>query len=171
MFQKDEYVFYESGGICKISDIQKAPLEGMPADREYYILQSVHSANGTMYIPVDNDKVFLRPLLNRVEAEALIARIPEVDAIEEGNAKLLRTKYQEAMHAHDPVEWVRIIKTVWRRTTGNPIRPQRLSETERSLSENAKRYLYTELALALGMSAGEMEQYIIDRIGEVGTGA
>ncbi len=164
MFQRDEYVFYESGGICRISDIQTSPLEGMPADRDYYVMQSIHDRNGVMYIPVDNDKVFLRRLLNREEAEALISQIPSVEAIDEPNAKLLRNKYQEAMRMHDPVEWVRVIKTVYRRTLGDAHRAQRLSETERSMSENAKRYLYTELALALGREAGEMEAYIIDRI-------
>ena len=32
MFQKDEFVFYGSGGVCQISDIQVSPLDGMPAD-------------------------------------------------------------------------------------------------------------------------------------------
>ncbi|MBQ9774149.1 MAG: CarD family transcriptional regulator [Clostridia bacterium] len=164
MFQKDEYVFYESGGICRISDIQVAPLEGMPADREYYVMQSVHDRNGVMYIPVDNDKVFMRRLLRREEAEGLIERIPSVEVIDEPNSKLLRTKYLEAMHTHSPEEWVRVIKTVYARTTRTTNRIQRLSETERSLSESAKRYLYTELALALGMQEKEMEGYITSRI-------
>lgn len=166
MFQKDEYVFYESGGICKISDVQISPLDGMPADREYYVMQSVHDRNGIMYIPVDNDKVFLRPLMDRDAAEQLIGQIPSVEAIDEPNAKLLRAKYLDAMRTHDPVEWVRVIKTVYRRMTVGG-RAQRLSETERSLSENAKRYLYTELALALEMNERDMEQYIIDRIGKM----
>lgn len=164
MFQKDEYVFYGSGGICKISDIQISPLEGMPADREYYVLQSVHDKNGVMYIPVDSDKVFLRPLLNQAEAEALLDRIPSVEIIVEENAKLLRNKYLEAMRTYQPVEWVRIIKTVYRRTTDPERQRQRLSETERTLAESAKRYLYTELSLALGRPAEDMEAYITEHV-------
>ena len=164
MFQKDDYVFYESEGICKIADIQLAPLDGMPSDRQYYILQSVHDRNGMIYIPVDSEKVFLRKLLNREEAQKLMDEIKQVSVIEESNAKLLRTKYIEAMHTHDPLEWVRVIKTVYKRMNADPQKPQRLSETERSFAENAKRYLYTELALALGLQEKEMEAYIIDYI-------
>ncbi|MBQ8416280.1 MAG: hypothetical protein IJX13_05215 [Clostridia bacterium] len=164
MFQKDEYVFYESGGICRISDIQISPLEGMPADREYYVLQSVHDKNGVIYIPVDSDRVFLRRLLNREEAQALLDSIPSVEVIIEENAKLLRNKYLEAMRTHQPLEWVRIIKTVYRRTTDPERQRQRLSETERSLAENAKRYLYTELSLALGHPVEGMEEYIIEHV-------
>lgn len=164
VFQKDEYVFYGSGGICKISDIQISPLEGMPADREYYVMQSIHDKNGTMYIPVDNDQVFLRRLLTREAAEELLDRIPSVEVIIEENAKLLRARYLEAMRTYEPLEWVRVIKTVHRRATDPTRQRQRLSETERSLLENAKRYLYTELALALGRSAEDMESYIIDHL-------
>lgn len=164
MFQKDEYVFYESGGICKISDIQTSPLTGMPANRKYYVMQSLHDRNGVIYIPVDNDKVFMRPLLGREEAEKLIERIPKVETIDEPNSKILRAKYLDAMRTHEPLEWVRIIKTVYRRAAGDGTRVVRLSETERSLSESAKRYLYTELSIALGLDEHDMEGYITDRI-------
>lgn len=164
MFERDEYVFYESGGICQIADIRVAPLESMPADRTYYIMKPLHDPNSVVYIPVDSDKVFLRRLLNREEAEELLNRIPTVDAIDEPNAKLLRAKYTEAMRTHDPVEWVRVIKTVYRRANAQASRSQRISETERNFAENAKRYLHTELALALGLNEAEMERHISEHI-------
>lgn len=164
MFQPDEYVFYGSGGICRITDIQTAPLDNMPADRLYYVMQSIHDQNGVIYVPVDSDCVFLRRLLNREEAEALLDKIPAVGTIEESNAKLLRSKYTEAMRTHEPLEWVRVIKTVYRRTGEKAGRAQRLSETERSFAESAKRYLYSELALALGLKDTDMESYITEHI-------
>ncbi|MBR7151276.1 MAG: hypothetical protein IKD02_02895 [Clostridia bacterium] len=164
MFQPDEYVFYGSGGICRITDIQTAPLDNMPADRLYYVMQSIHDQNGVIYVPVDSDCVFLRRLLSREEAEALLDEIPAVGTIEESNAKLLRSKYTEAMRTHEPLEWVRVIKTVYRRTGEKAGRAQRLSETERSFAESAKRYLYSELALALGLKDTDMESYITEHI-------
>lgn len=161
MYQINDYVFYETGGICRIADIQYAPLQGMPADRQYYVMQSVHDANGVMYVPVDSDCVFIRRLLNRQEAEELLSAISSIEMIEEPNAKLLRAKYVEAMRTHAPLEWIRVIKTVHARIAALPnSRSARLSETERSFLENAKRYLYTELALALGKDTKDMENYI-----------
>lgn len=164
MFVKDEYVFHESSGVCRVADIQRAPLDNMPADRHYYILHPVHDANSVLYVPVDSDRIFLRRLLNREEADALLDQIAGVATIEEPNAKLLRARYVEAMSTHMPLEWVRVIKTVYRRATELGARSQRLSETERSMGESAKRHLHTELALALGLSESEMEQYITDHI-------
>jgi CarD family transcriptional regulator len=157
-FQKDEYVFYASGGICKILDIQYAPLEGMPADREYYVMRSIHDKSGMIYVPKDNENIFIRPLLSAECAESLLAGISQVLPIIEENGKLLRSKYLEAMQKHDPSEWVRIIKTAYHRKKEFPDRIQRLSEGERDLVARAKCFLYTELSLALDVPEKEMAE-------------
>ena len=164
MFERNEYVFHESGGICLIADIQIAPLDSMPRDRAYYIAKPLHDPNSVIYIPVDSEQIFMRRLLNRAEAEELLERIPFVRAIEESNAKLLRAKYIEAMHTHEPLNWVRVIKTVYLRANMPSSRSFRLSETERSFAENAKRFLHAELALALDLAEQDMEQYITEHI-------
>lgn len=160
LFLQNEYVFYASGGICKILDIQIAPLENMPADRKYYILQSLHENNGLTYIPVDSEGVFLRRILTKEEAEALLECLDGIEVIEESNAKLLRNQYIEAMRTHLPQMWVRVLKTIQKRTQACTSRSQRLSETERSFGVNAKSYLCTELSLSLGKTKGEIEELI-----------
>ncbi len=164
MFACGEYVFHESGGVCRIDDICVAPLESMPADRKYYVMKPIHDLNSVIYIPVDSDRIFLRRLLTREEAEELLDRIPFVRAFEAENAKLLRQKYTEAMDTHQPLEWVRVIKTVYLRANMQEGRPRRISETERSFSDRARRNLHAELSLALGLAEAEMEQYIVDHI-------
>lgn len=160
MFHRDEYVFHESGGICKIADIQISPIDGMPSDRLYYVLKPIQEPNSVIYIPVDSDRIFLRRLLSQEEAKSLLDHIPSVEAIEETNSKFLRAKYNEAMKTHDPLEWVRVIKTVYQRSMATGSRGSRLSESERGFSELAKRYLHTELALALDLQPQDMEAYI-----------
>lgn len=158
MFRIGDYVYYASGGVCSVSDICYAPLSGMPQDRQYYVLRPAVGADGVMYVPVNSEVVFLRGLLSKEEAETLLEQIPSIQAIEETNAKALREKYLEAMRRHDPVEWVRVIKTVHGRIRrlAEHSKTQRISDTERSFAEDAKRYLYTELAITLGVSLEEM---------------
>ena len=165
MFAVDEYVYYASEGVCRIADICLSPLKGMPADRQYYILHPLRN-NGVLYVPTDSETVFLRRLLTADEAEQLLNEIPGVTAFEEPNAKALRLRYTEAMHTHAPSEWVRVIKTVRQRMEhfAGASRTQRISETERGFAEDAKRFLYSELSLALNVPMGEMEQYILRHI-------
>ena len=117
-------------------------------------------------MPTDSENVFLRRLLTAEEANRLLNEIPAMEAFEEPNAKALRLRYTEAMHTHTPSEWVRVIKTVRERVSRirGSSRAQRISETERGFAEDAKRYLYAELSLALDVPVGEMEQYIRNRI-------
>ena len=166
MFQVNDYVYYASGGVCKVADICYAPLSGMPQDKQYYVLHSLHDVNGVMYVPVNSETVFLRALLTREEAEKLMRQIPTISAIDEPNAKLLRGKYTEAMRRHDPTEWVRVIKTVYGRIQhlAEHSKTQRISDTERAFAEDAKRYLYTELSLILDVPVRDMELYIKDYV-------
>ena len=130
MFAINEYVYYASEGVCRIADICRAPLKGMPEDRQYYVLHSVHSNGGVLYVPTDSDGVFLRRLLTADEADRLVDEIPKMQVFEEPNAKALRLRYIEAMHTHAPEEWIRVIKTVRGRMErlSKGARAQRLSE-------------------------------------------
>lgn len=162
MFQKGDYVYYASGGVCHVEDLMYAPLEGMPKDRLYYVMRSLHDSSGVIYLPTDCDAVFLRGLISKEEAEKLLTEIAELPPIDAPDAKTLRERYVAAMRKHDPREWVRVIKTVYLRARrlAQVSRTQRLSETERSYADDAKRFLYSELSLSLNVPAAEMENYI-----------
>ena len=166
MFQIGEYVYYASGGVCLVSDICYAPLSGMPQDRQYYVLRPANGGDGVMYVPVNSGTVFLRELMTREAAEALLEQASGIELIQETNAKALREKYVEAMRRHDPVEWVRVIKTVHDRIRrlAEQSGTRRISDTERSYAEDAKRYLYAELAIALGKNLDEMKLSMKERI-------
>ena len=158
MFAKGDYVFYASGGVCRVDDLQYAPLDGMPADRLYYVLRSLHDANGVICLPTDCTTVFLRPLISRAAGEALLREYNELPVLEAPDAKTLRVAYQDAMKTFEPREWLRVVKTVAERTSrlAGASRTQRLSETERSLGEEARRYLLTELSLVLDRSTEQI---------------
>lgn len=166
MFRIGEYVYYASGGVCLVSDVCYAPLSGMPQDRQYYVLRPANGGDGVMYVPVNSETVFLRALMSREAAEELLEQTDEIGLIEEPNAKALRERYVDAMRQHDPVEWVRVIKTVhWRiRRLAEQSNTKRISDTERSYAEDAKRYLYMELAIALEKNPEEMKISMRERI-------
>ena len=168
MFGKGDYVYHASGGVCRVEDLQYAPLAGMPTDRLYYVLRSLHDPNGVIYLPTDCTAVFLRPLLSREEANELVSEVPALSSLQAGDAKALRAAYIEAMKTHDPHEWVRVIKTVYERANSlsKVSRPQRLSETERSYGEEAKRNLFTELSLVLNIPNDKVENYVFGSLAE-----
>ena len=166
MFRIGDYVYYASGGVCVVSDICYAPLSGMPLDRQYYVLHPANGGDSVMYVPVNSETVFLRELMSREAAEALLKQTDGIGMIEETNAKALRERYVEAMRRHDPIEWVRVIKTVHCRIRrlAEQSGTRRISDTERSYAEDAKRYLYAELAIVLDRSFDEMKASMREQI-------
>ena len=77
MYQKGEYVIYGNNGICKVEEIgipMGTPMENN--GKEYYTLSPVFGT-GNIYVPLDT-KVFMRPILTKEQAEALIGQIPQI---------------------------------------------------------------------------------------------
>ena len=72
MFNVGDLIIYGGTGVCRVKDITH-PDFGMPEDRLYYILEPVYQA-GTIYAPVDNGKVYMRPVISEEEANELIDR-------------------------------------------------------------------------------------------------
>ena len=78
MFQAGELVVYGSTGVCRVEDF--AGLDGPGEDRgkRYYLLKPLWQ-DGVIYAPMDSEKVPMRPVISRTEAEALIDELLTLD--------------------------------------------------------------------------------------------
>lgn len=74
MFEKKEYIYSETMGVCKVADIVKlSPNNRFGEPVWYYQLKSAFDKSKVAYIPVENHQVSLRPLLTKEEAEGILA--------------------------------------------------------------------------------------------------
>lgn len=62
MFEIGEYIIYGSTGVCEIVDITTMNIEGIPKDKEYYILHPFGKKGSKIYTPVDNEKTTMRKI-------------------------------------------------------------------------------------------------------------
>lgn len=160
MFEPGEYVVSGGKGVCVVEDITKLDLSGVDKKREYYILKPVYLSGSTVYIPVDTAEDTLRKVLNREQADELIKEIEEIPLIETGNEKLLEQEYKGCIRKNNCRDLLRIIKTIYLR------KQKRLEEGRKVTAVDAKYFriaednLYGELAIALKMSKGDVEDYI-----------
>lgn len=72
MFEKKEYIYSETMGVCQVADIVKLASNsrfGEPVS--YYLLKSAFDKNKVAYIPVENHQVSLRPMITKEEAEQI----------------------------------------------------------------------------------------------------
>ena len=75
MFKVGDKIIYGECGVCTVDEI--APLESAPADKLYYRL-SPYIGSGTYFTPVDSN-AYMRHVMTREEAEALIDAIPGIE--------------------------------------------------------------------------------------------
>lgn len=68
MYGKNEVIYSDGIGVCKVSDIVNLSVNKKP-QVQYYLLSSVFDKNKTSYIPVNGHQVVLRQLISVDEAE------------------------------------------------------------------------------------------------------
>ena len=74
MYNVGDLVFYGSTGVCRIVEIKKPNAVKEKEERLYYTLKPLYQ-ECMISTPVDNDKVFMRPIITKEEAERIIDTI------------------------------------------------------------------------------------------------
>ena len=74
MYSVGEKIVYGENGVCTVIKIAPLEISGASKDKLYYYLAPL-IGTGVYYSPVDSG-AFMRPVISREEAEALIDAIP-----------------------------------------------------------------------------------------------
>ena len=169
MYQKGEFVFYAQAGVCRVADI--GPLDGVPDARAvpYYTLEVV-GEQGRVFVPVDT-AAYLRPVLTYEETQALLREIPALSVDLSGQSlRQWEDRYRAMVKSHSCRELARLLKTVQRRQTVLERRGRRLGGMDERYRKRAQRLLFTELAVALGITPEGAGALVGERLQPAGKG-
>lgn len=167
MFEVGEYVVYGSKGVCMIEDITHIDISGADKNRLYYVLAPIGDSNGKIYAPTDNQKIVMRSVISRKEAEQLIEELPEIEMLWVPDDKQREAKYKEAMRTCDYRAWVSIVKTLYARKQERTAQGKKITTLDERYMRAAENELYSELSLTLGIPKEDMEDYIRERLDAV----
>lgn len=161
MFEKGSLMIYDTTGVCRVEDIGIP--SGLPVSdktKQYYKLAPVFGP-GTIYIPTDT-KVFMRPVISKEEAEALIRKIPEIreDICDSHNQKVLEDHYKASLMTHECEDLIQLIKTVYVKRKNLERNGKKTGKTDQQYMKRAKALLHEELSIALGIPVTDVEDYI-----------
>lgn len=165
MFNIGDLIIYSGEGVCKVEEIGNPVIGGKTADRLYYTLSPLYRS-GRVLAPVEG-KVFMRPVMSREDAMALIEAIPatEEEACEERNLRMLTEHYQTRLQQYDPMELVRVIKSVQKKRDLALSRGKKLGQIDERFMHRAEEMLYGELAVALEIEKNQVLNFITEIIG------
>ena len=160
MFQVGEYVVYGSNGVCKVEEIGPLKIGGMKDDRIYYFLLPLYSNGSRLYTPVDNQKVVIRAVISREEADELLEDIDSIETIPGENGKNRDNVYKDFLKSYNCRDMLRIIKTVDRKKKARIAEGKHLVVNDERYLKIAKDCLFGELAIPLEKRPDEVEEMI-----------
>lgn len=163
MFSVGQKIIYGESGVCTVERIAPLEMSGASAERMYYYLSPL-IGSGTYFAPVDSG-TFMRELMDRSTADALICSIPSIEPAVclDSRFNHVDAFYKDQFKKHTPEALVAIIKGLKIRMTEKKTKSSRAEAT----MKRAKETLYGELSIVLDMEYNEVENYILSKIGEL----
>ena len=161
MYSVGDKIIYGENGVCTVAKVAPLDMSGASADKLFYHLEPL-IGSGIYYTPVDSG-AFMRPVISREEAEALIDAMPSIaPAIcYDSRFNHVDAFYKELFKQHSCEALVAIVKGLRERMSEKNTKSSRAEST----MKRAKDMLHGELSIALGMDVAEVEDYIRTRLG------
>ena len=160
MFAPGELIYCGRRGVCRVEGIDE--IDG----RSYYHLEPLYYTC-TIHTPVDG-KVFMRPVMTRAEAEALIELIPNVEAppVQSKAMRELTERYQAKINTHEAAELLAMLMSIHAKKQQLQMEKKKLGAIDERFMKEGEALLFGELAAALDLQPQEVPRYIQKRLGE-----
>jgi CarD family transcriptional regulator len=162
MFKIGDKIIYGENGVCTVKKVAPLDMSGAPKDRLYYYLDPL-IGSGRYFAPVDSG-AFMRPVMNKQEAEAFIDSIPEIEPAVCNDSRFNHVDafYKELFKLHTCEALVSVVKGLRERMAERKTKSSRAEAT----MKRAKDILNGELSVALDIDFDSVEDYVLNRIGE-----
>ena len=164
MFSVGDKIIYGENGVCTVESIGPLTMAGAPKDKLYYYLSPL-IGSGTYFAPVDSG-AYMRPVMSRAEAEALIDSMPGIQPAicTDNRFNHVDAFYKELFKQHSCEALVSIVKGLRSRISDRKTKSSRAEAT----MKRAKDILHGELSVALDIDVKDVEGYIASRLGVEG---
>ncbi|MCF0145796.1 MAG: CarD family transcriptional regulator [Eubacterium sp.] len=150
MYKKGTYIVYGMSGPCLVEDITRLSIPGCDRKRKYYVLRPVITDKSTIYSPVDNEKVVIRDLMCRDEAEELIMQISDIPEIIVENEKVREEQYKEIIKQINLRQCIALLKTLLHKKKERQEEGRKFTTVDERYLKETEIIVSSELALALG---------------------
>lgn len=164
MFSVGDKIIYGENGVCTVESIGPLSMAGASKDKLYYYLSPL-IGSGTYFAPVDSG-AYMRPVMSRAEAEALIDSMPGIQPAicTDNRFNHVDAFYKELFKQHSCEALVSIVKGLRSRISDRKTKSSRAEAT----MKRAKDILHGELSVALDIDVKDVEGYIASRLGVEG---
>ncbi len=167
MYKVGDLVIYGSSGVCRIVDITARISKGVEQEQLYYEMSPLYQ-NCTIFTPVNNTKVFMRPIISELEAERLISMIPKIraEAYHNSVTSQLTEHYKESLKTHDCFDLLKLCMSIYSKKQDLEQLNRKVGSVDEKFMKLAEELLFGELAAALNIKKEQVPAYISERIAQ-----
>jgi CarD family transcriptional regulator len=165
MYKVGDLIVYGNSGVCEVQDITEVDVQGQRPQRLYYILHPLYQSY-TVSTPVDSDKVFMRPVITRDEAEQLIHNIPSLptEIYYNDSIKQLAEHYEAIISTFDCQKLMRLARSIYVKNQMRVEHNRKPGAIDQRYMKRAEELLYGEFAVALAIPKAEVPRYIAENV-------
>lgn len=159
MYNEGDLIVYGANGVCRVGE--KTQMDG----KEYLILRPVYQKE-TIYMPLFSNKFFVRPVVTREQAEALIDSVKDIIAepVYESKVQLLSQKYEKVLKTYECSELIYLVMSIYNKRVAAEKNKRKLGLVDERFLKKAEDLLYGELAVALEIPKDKVPYYIKVRL-------
>ena len=168
MYQAGELVLYGSTGVCRVEEVREQASPGTGEKRLYYVLRPLYE-DCVISAPVDSDKVFIRPIITKDEAERIILDMPkaEVTIYHSRVPKELTEQYETVLKNYDCGALVGLTKSIYAKKISLQEQKRKFGTVDERFLKRAENLLFGELAAALEIPRDQVQDYIESKLAAV----
>lgn len=165
MYEPGDLIIYGSMGVCRVEEIETKKLPKGGGEQTFYVLMPVYGSC-RVSTPVDNGKVFMRPVIDREEAERIIDSIPGIHAEAYNNRVLLQLSehYESILKQYDCAELVELTMSIHAKKQQAEEQKRKFGALDERYMKRAEDMLFGELAVALNIEKSAVPGYIAERL-------
>ena len=164
MYQVGDRIIYGSNGVCVIEEIKMIEVPHTNEEKAYYSIKPFYQ-ECRISVPVDT-KMFMRPVISREEAQALIAHIPNVDAQPYFNTALrqLQEYYEKKLSTHSCADLIELTVSLHRKKAQVLAQKRKFGAIDERYMKRAEDLLFGELSVALDVPKSEIRTRITSEL-------
>ncbi|MDR0880812.1 MAG: CarD family transcriptional regulator [Clostridioides sp.] len=165
MYKVGDHVIYGGVGVCLVSDITTCDIAGIDKDDLYYVLKPVYQDSCTIYAQT-NEKVFMRAVVSKEEADRLIDLIPsmQVEAYHSHVTNELEQHYKKSINSHELLELIELTMSTYAKKQEALELKKKFGAVDERFMKQAEDLLFSELAVVYGIPKESVHAYIDKRI-------
>ena len=156
---------YGGMGVCRVSKIGRPDFAEEDDATLFYFLEPLYK-RGIFYAPVDNEKISIRKVISKREANKILNSLNELEweIFATPSIQQLSQHYQSIIDRHDCRELLSLTKSILEKGANAEKNNKKLGQIDKRFMKKAEDLLYGEFAAALGMDIQKVEEMIREKL-------